>query len=81
MSSRNRSSVFVTPDRLREYGRFAGDATDEQLARFFFLTAEDLAQVNRCRGDHNRVGYAVQLCSVLLPGALELARHVQAARK
>jgi len=35
--------------------------TPEDLSRVFFLSASDLAQVQTCRGSHNRLGFALQL--------------------
>jgi TnpA family transposase len=38
------------------------DPTDDELAREWTLSSEDLAQVRQCRGDSNRIRFAVQLC-------------------
>lgn len=38
------------------------DLTDEELAQNWMLSAEDLNEVMRCRGDSNRQRFAVQLC-------------------
>jgi TnpA family transposase len=35
--------------------------TPETLSRVFFLSTEDRAQVQSCRGSHNRLGFALQL--------------------
>ncbi len=38
-------------------------ALDEYiLTRYFTLTVQDRAEVLHCRGDHNRLGFACQLC-------------------
>lgn len=39
-----------------------------ELVRHYTLSAEDLATVRRCRGDHNRLGCAVMLCYLRYPG-------------
>ena len=43
--------------------------TDQrELVRHFTLSAADLASVQRCRGDHNRLGHALMLCYLRFPG-------------
>src|SRR5271166_1003412 len=38
------------------------------LVRHYTLSAQDLAVIRRCRGDHNRLGYALMLCYLRHPG-------------
>ncbi len=58
-------------ERLSDVQRSAlvGVPTDpESLARYYTLDARDLALIRTKRGDHNRLGYAVQLAYLHFPG-------------
>jgi hypothetical protein len=55
---------FLTSERIRQYGRFAGDPSPAQLGKYFFLNNKDRNEVRTHRGAHNRFGYALQLCTV-----------------
>jgi len=50
------------------YPELAVDPTDEELARDWTLSAADLDEVHRCRGDDNRHRFAVQLCALRVLG-------------
>ena len=48
---------------------FTEPATDErEMVRHYILGAEDLALIDRRRGDHDRLGFAVMLCYLRFPG-------------
>jgi Domain of unknown function (DUF4158) len=58
---------FLTDDQAAAYGRYNGPPARAQLERFFFYDT-DKALVGRRRGDHNRLGFAVQLATARYVG-------------
>ncbi|GAA1611404.1 hypothetical protein GCM10009789_77140 [Kribbella sancticallisti] len=58
---------FLT-DQAAVYGRYNGPPDRAQMERFFFLDDSDKALVGKRCGDHNRLGFAVQLTTARYVG-------------
>ena len=68
---------FLNDDQAAAYG---GEVEEAELLRYFFLDDEDRSHIDRRRRDSNRLGDAVQLCSVralgrFLPDARDVPRR------
>jgi hypothetical protein len=66
---------FLTPQQRATYGRYAGSPTVDELTRYYHLNDDDLTQVMSCRGEHHRLGFALQLTTVRAPCRSGLTRR------
>lgn len=55
---------FLSENQKAGYGNYHGELTKETLARYFHLDDFDWLNISEKRGEHNRLGYAVLLCTV-----------------
>jgi TnpA family transposase len=72
---------FLSDDQAAAYGRFTGPPERAELERFFFLDDADRALVGKRRGDHNRLGFSLQLgtarfIGLFLPDPLDVPPEV-----
>jgi hypothetical protein len=56
--------VFLTDEEATAYGAYQGAPSQAEMEKLFFLDAADKRTVARRRGDHNRLGFAMQLTTV-----------------
>lgn len=63
-----RGRELLTADERIEYMCIRPSISEWELARYYTFSDQDIEIINRHRRNHNRLGFAVQLCTLLYPG-------------
>ncbi|PCC37276.1 hypothetical protein CIK74_01465 [Glutamicibacter sp. BW77] len=61
---------FLSDAQAAAFGRFVGEPSQNDLERFFHLDDTDQELIRRRRGEHSRLGFAVQVGTARFLGAL-----------
>ena len=59
---------FLTEEQASSFGQYVGDPSLIEQDKFFYLDASDLQRIDDHRGEHNRLGFALQLGTVRFLG-------------
>ena len=58
----------MTEDQRKELTQIPPDMSDWEIAKHYTLSASDIEVIRQNRKDYNRIGFALQLCSLRYPG-------------
>lgn len=64
----DRGRELLTADERLEYVSIRPNLSEWELAAYYSFTEHDLEVINRHRRNHNRLGFAVLLCTLRYPG-------------
>jgi TnpA family transposase len=72
-----RRKILKVQDRQKLFDVLADE---DSLIRHHSLTAADRLEIDLCRRDHNKLGFAVQLCVMRHPGRVLAAGEIPPRR-
>ncbi len=71
---------FISEAEHKSLNRFPSEVSSEDLNRFFLLSDQELSIIKQLRAEHNRLGFALQLCCLrylgFFPEELQLPESV-----
>lgn len=65
-----KSPEVLMPEQRLLFTTIPDDLSAQEMARYYALNAEDIAFIRQHRGADNRLGVALQLCTLRFPGRL-----------
>ncbi|EWG08969.1 Tn3 family transposase [Cytobacillus firmus] len=63
-----RARELLTPDQRKDFLMIPYTLSNWELAHYYTLTQDDIEVIRRRRRDHNRLGFAIQICLFRYPG-------------
>ncbi len=72
-----RGGEILTKEQRLEFTSLPDDLSEEEIAAYYTLSRSDIDIINRHRRDHNRLGFALQLCVLRHPGwSLSIVKEI-----
>ena len=72
---------FLRDEQAARYGRYHADPSPEQLARFFYLSPQDIRFLADYRRSYTQLGCAVQPGYAAVSGHVSARSHAGAGRR
>ena len=59
---------FLTDEERERLSQFPEQIEEEDITAFFTLSASDMKEIHKQRGEQNQLGYTIQLCALRYMG-------------